>query len=268
MAFRSAETTSVEPSSPSNACLIYCTPTEKALTHWVINAEASQVLCGSKDSPENPGMLCARWKARLDQRHGGMVKNGDREVAANGWLDLYVSGRRSYGVRVVLLGQPSVSSSKTGTHYLFLLERIVPDGLNFPKIAREWKLCPQEVKIVQLILLDHSNKEIALRLNLSLHTVKGYLRLLMRKLGVKTRAGVLACVLTKRPPRITGQADSTNTMATQRPKRKDALPDWGLTLIFAFLLVWQQVSPIIINHTMRMPRPLITHRVRLQQICH
>jgi len=83
---------------------------------------------------------------------------------------------------------------------MFLLERIHPDSINLPLLLRELKLNQREQEIVRLLLEDRSNKEIAYALGLSLNTVKAYMKLLMRKLGVNTRAGVISYLLTKRNP--------------------------------------------------------------------
>ena len=53
----------------------------------------------------------------------------------------------------------------------------------------------REQEIVRLLLTGGGNKEIAHRLRLSENTIKGYMKLLMRKLGVNNRAGIIAALL-------------------------------------------------------------------------
>jgi DNA-binding CsgD family transcriptional regulator len=67
--------------------------------------------------------------------------------------------------------------------------------MNLSMIFRKLKLAPREQEIVRLLLGGSSNKEIAGSLGISLNTVKGYMKLLSRKLGVSSRAEIIALVL-------------------------------------------------------------------------
>ena len=49
-----------------------------------------------------------------------------------------------------------------------------------------------------MLLAGAANKEIADRLRLSENTIKGYMKLLMRKLGVNNRAGIIAALLVEK----------------------------------------------------------------------
>ena len=60
------------------------------------------------------------------------------------------------------------------------------------RLSRKYKLSPREIQIVHLLFMDRSNKEIALSLRLSSNTVKGYMKLLMLKLNVGSRTGIIA----------------------------------------------------------------------------
>ena len=95
----------------------------------------------------------------------------------------------------VLLGQRSVDEREI--NYLFLLERICPETINVPLIARHWNLSQREQDIVRLLFADRGNKEISHLLGLSINTIKTYMKFLMRKLGVSSRAGIVSCLLTK-----------------------------------------------------------------------
>ncbi|MEP9412359.1 MAG: helix-turn-helix transcriptional regulator [Candidatus Brocadia sp.] len=67
-----------------------------------------------------------------------------------------------------------------------------------PMIMRAWNLNRREREIVELLLHGHCNKEIAKTLGLSLNTIKVYLKLLMGKLGVGTRSGIISILLSGR----------------------------------------------------------------------
>lgn len=80
---------------------------------------------------------------------------------------------------------------------MFTLERIHRDSVNLSQIFRESKLSKREQDVVYQILADKSNKEIAEALGLSLNTVKMYLKNLMRKINVTSRAGIVSFLLLK-----------------------------------------------------------------------
>ena len=69
-------------------------------------------------------------------------------------------------------------------------------------------LTGREHEVLQLVRLGLSNKEIAMRLSISLGTVRAHLRSIFRKLDVSSRAGAaaspLASPLLRRTPRLVG----------------------------------------------------------------
>lgn len=67
--------------------------------------------------------------------------------------------------------------------------------MNLSRIFRKWKLNIREQEIVRLLIEGRSNKEIADALNLSVHTVKSYIKLLSRKVGVSVRTGLIGLLL-------------------------------------------------------------------------
>jgi DNA-binding CsgD family transcriptional regulator len=176
------------------------------------NAEAWSIVANStrrtNDSPAGvPDLfgLSARWKTLLDearaQAPNGAGDGGEsRDTTEARFLEVFQSQRRRYAVRGVLLSPHSSTepTQKPGPeHYLFVLERIVPDTMNLVSRFRQYHLSPREQEVVRLLLADLSNKEIAQALGLSLNTIKGYLKLLTRKLGVSSRTGILARMLSE-----------------------------------------------------------------------
>ena len=176
------------------------------------NAEAWSIVANStrrsSDSPAGvPDLygLSARWKTLLDDARSDQNPNGASESKEAGdsaearFLEVFQSQRRRYAVRGVLLSPhaPREAPQKSAAHYLFVLERIVPDTMNLVSRFRQYHLSPREQEVVRLLLADLSNKEIAQALGLSLNTIKGYLKLLTRKLGVSSRTGILARMLSE-----------------------------------------------------------------------
>jgi DNA-binding CsgD family transcriptional regulator len=86
----------------------------------------------------------------------------------------------------------------TGNRFIFFMERMKTDDINLSLISRHFQLNKREQEIVELLIKERGNQEIADALGLSLNTIKSYLRILMRKLGVSSRAGIITCLLTKR----------------------------------------------------------------------
>lgn len=101
-----------------------------------------------------------------------------------------VSGKRHYCCCVFHLNRHLRGSSHPTLE--LLLERS-PSGLLFlHRIARQFNFSPREQRAVELLLLGLSNKEIANRMNISPNTVNTFFRLIMIKMGVSSRSGILA----------------------------------------------------------------------------
>ncbi|MBI2471517.1 MAG: helix-turn-helix transcriptional regulator [Planctomycetes bacterium] len=163
------------------------------------NEEALDIIsfaldCGKKTemSPSDITTFCLKWMKLLDKKVNGSSKNGDDPLLSAELIDIFNSHRRRYGIRGVIMS-PCGAKEK---QYLFLLERICNDNVNLQKAFRQWKLTPREREIIQLLIDDRCNKEIARSLKLSNNTIKVYMKLLMLKLGVTGRAGVVARLLT------------------------------------------------------------------------
>jgi len=193
-------------SSPPAAFIFYRPQTEAAKEQVFYNAETYHILSLSSSLSKEEtssfpdiSFLCSRWKELLDKELDELKESGEGEKGT-GFIDMLQSRRRRYTVKgIVLSGQPSALQQQE-KQYLFILERFNPDSVNLSMIFRQWNLNHREEDIARLLLADRSNKEIAHALGLSLNTVKGYMKLLMRKLGVNSRAGIIANFLTGRNP--------------------------------------------------------------------
>ena len=63
------------------------------------------------------------------------------------------------------------------------------------QIWKEFELTERQGQTVELLLLGMTTKEIAQSMNISSNTVKTYLRLIMAKMRVTTRAGIVGKIL-------------------------------------------------------------------------
>lgn len=189
------------PLNSSVAFVLYRLKVKGAKEEVFYNEDARHVLFPSdregKSSPlPEISVLCSRWKEMLEKRWDEMKGSGEKRNGDAGYIDFFQSWRRQYAVKGVVLSDQSGASRGDKESYLFILERFNPGGMNFTAIFRQWNLTQREQEIVRLILADKSNKEIAAHLGLSLNTIKGYLKLLMRKVGAHTRGGIISILLT------------------------------------------------------------------------
>jgi DNA-binding CsgD family transcriptional regulator len=61
-------------------------------------------------------------------------------------------------------------------------------------LVQQFKLTPREREALLLVAEGLTSKEIACRMNISTHTVRAFLHLIMIKLGVSTRSGIVGKV--------------------------------------------------------------------------
>ena len=189
------------PTTPSHSAFIFYRPaTPPHPEHLYYNEEAFSILDRyaqsqgiRTDIPPFVSSLCRKWSEALENQHGptpspGSVNGGPgmRQIA------ILESGKRKYVVKATALSGNSGSPGEK--QYLFVMERAAA-STNLPMIFRKYKLSVREQEIVRLLLAGAANKEIADRLRLSENTIKGYMKLLMRKLGVNNRAGIVAALL-------------------------------------------------------------------------
>jgi DNA-binding CsgD family transcriptional regulator len=160
--------------------------------------------------------LCSKWRQILDRRQDELNENGATGGPGAGYIDILKSWRRRYAVRGVLLSDRPGASPREDKSYLFTLERLTSEALILKAVFREWNLSPREQEIVCLILKDFGNKEISKEIGISINTIKGYIKLLTRKVGVHTRAGVVSVLLTGKKKGETQEA-SSNTHAERIP---------------------------------------------------
>jgi DNA-binding CsgD family transcriptional regulator len=164
------------------------------------NEKAQRILTFSLSSPEGGSdplseisAYCSKW-AKTIERGPDDNESGAGPNPEAGFIDIIQSGCRRYGVRaVVLAGQRGRQRQ-----YLFILERTSVEGAHLEVLFRHYHLNKREKEVVRLLLAGNSNKEMADSLGLTLNTVKGYMKLLTRKLGVSGRSGIVAAFLDKK----------------------------------------------------------------------
>ena len=106
----------------------------------------------------------------------------------------FVSGKRRYLCRAYRVSPPS-NNAPDDPALAVILERSSRTSFDAAQVAAQYHLTPREWETLQYLMEGLTNKEIGHRMNISPNTVKGFLKLIMMKLGVSTRSGVIGKVI-------------------------------------------------------------------------
>ena len=89
-------------------------------------------------------------------------------------------------IRTVAKGQKVLPDNLSGTLFSQIIDAAVQSG-DSGRLAKSVRMTPREVEIMELVSLGLSNKEIATKLCLSVHTVKSHIHNILDKLALHTR---------------------------------------------------------------------------------
>jgi DNA-binding CsgD family transcriptional regulator len=106
----------------------------------------------------------------------------------------FKSGRRRYFCRSFLVDSNGNGKGMPLTAAL-LLERCSSSTMALAQIGQDFELTQREKETVELLIQGLTSKEIAARMEISPNTVKAFLRIVMVKMGVSTRSGILGKVI-------------------------------------------------------------------------
>lgn len=106
----------------------------------------------------------------------------------------FVSGRRRYQCRGYRLDLPA--NGKPNGSVAVILERSTASSFSLGMVSAKFHLTSREQEVLRHLLLGLTTKEIATRMEISPHTVKTFLRVIMLKMGVATRAAVVGKAFT------------------------------------------------------------------------
>ena len=147
-----------------------------------VNAEAVQIL----SFPDNlanlrrPGVfLAGRIRSLLINRQSS---------SESPFVTEFRSGRRRYFCRAFLVGSDIKKPSRPSL--AVLLERGPSEVIPLSQVSEQFNLTQREREALGHLLQGLGSKEIANRMNISTNTVKAYLRLIMIKTGVSSRAAI------------------------------------------------------------------------------
>ncbi len=101
----------------------------------------------------------------------------------------YQSGRRRYICRKFEIDCNGRYTPQPALAMIF--ERAATPDLALEEIVRQFNLTQRERETVELLVQGLTTKEIAGRLSISPNTVKAFVRIVMVKMGVSTRSGIV-----------------------------------------------------------------------------
>ena len=104
----------------------------------------------------------------------------------------FKSGKRRYFCRSF---QVETNNKAMPLLTALILERSSSGIMAVAQIGQEFELTHREKETVELLVQGLTSKEIATRMQISPNTVKAFLRIVMVKMGVSTRSGILGKVI-------------------------------------------------------------------------
>jgi DNA-binding CsgD family transcriptional regulator len=167
---------------------------DSSLTTLAANAEAINILA-FPHATENFGPM-DRWltgKVRSD-----LVKPKSTNPPA--FVAEFRSARRTYLCRSFPLNITLTSRPPVGPALVLLLERKSNAGISTAQLCERFGLTPREQQTVQALLQGLTSKEIAERMKISPNTVKAFIRLVMVKMNVSTRSGIIGKLVEPNSP--------------------------------------------------------------------
>jgi DNA-binding CsgD family transcriptional regulator len=121
------------------------------------------------------------------------VVRGRRPSDLAGPATHFVVGKQEYICRVYPLDH--VPDGGSAPMLVLLFEKALPPADAIDEVSAEYRLTDREQEALKGIAMGLTTKEVASRMNISPNTVKAFLRLVMLKMGVATRAGIAAALL-------------------------------------------------------------------------
>jgi DNA-binding CsgD family transcriptional regulator len=118
-------------------------------------------------------------------------------------VDEFYSAKRTYLCRSFALdlakndktGNHKNGSDQSGGLLVVMLERKSNEAVTIAEISERFGLTAREQETVQFLLEGFTSKEIAQRMKISPNTVKAFIRLVMVKMNVSTRSGIIGKIV-------------------------------------------------------------------------
>ena len=159
----------------------------EALQPIAFNSEAVHILA----FPTRPDRIQQTTVFLNDRVKSSLVdRRKDSDLT---FVKVYRSGRRQYICRAFLIDGSGPADPLWRT--AVLLERQSSSVTELSNILGQYDLTPRELEVVALLVEGLTSKEIANRMKISPNTVKAFLRLVMVKMDVSTRSGIVGKII-------------------------------------------------------------------------
>ena len=147
------------------------------------NSEAVEILA-FPDSPEKLGHLSG-WLAKKIRSF--LIDR--KSLTRPNFVNEFRSAKRTYLCRAFPLNTGTNASARPAL--ALMLERKSNGGGTVAEISQRFGLTAREQETMRLLAEGFCSKEIAVRMNISPNTVKAFVHLVMVKMGVSTRSGII-----------------------------------------------------------------------------
>ena len=162
---------------------------DESLNLLAFNSEAIQILT----FPEHPEKI-AHLNEWISKQIRGRLLDGQSLNPAN-FLREFQSFKRTYLCRSVPLNTNGATVVSRKASIAILLERKTNGVIKLAEVSQRYNLTSRELETVQLLLQGLTSKEIAQRMKISPNTVKAFIRLVMVKMSVSTRSGIIGKIV-------------------------------------------------------------------------
>ena len=149
-----------------------------------INPVASQILLYPQTIETNKN-LCESLANKVES-----ALFSQQHFCVPSMITRFQSGKRSYLCRSFWVGK--VNHAKSEPLLAVIFERSPERFVALSQLSERFHLTGREQEVSQYLLQGMTSKEIAMRMAISPNTVKAFLRLIMVKMGVSTRSGIVA----------------------------------------------------------------------------
>lgn len=182
------------PVPPTTAGLILL---DSRMNPMVVNSVAAEVL----SYPHKPGAKRMNEFVLGKIRTTLLAKTGTDDSS---FVSQFRSGRRLYSCRTFRVETHANGHANGGTHangyqptaIAVIIERGAADSFSGARVAEKYHLTTREQQVLLYLLEGLTSKQIAERMSISTNTVKAFLRLIMIKMDVSTRSGIVGKAVT------------------------------------------------------------------------
>ena len=150
------------------------------------NLEAKKIVA----YPRSPGSFQSTWASFRKTIFASSDKQ--KSLLSSTHVES-LSGRRKYACQAIALDNSGAGQSPLGS-VAIVLERCGAASHFIGRMSEHFRLTAREREVVELLIQGLTNKEIAARMQISPNTVRAFLRMVMGKLGISTRSGIVGAV--------------------------------------------------------------------------